>query len=50
MGELDEVDGAHMHLFAFRRDLTGFQHITPEPGRGHVVVGGAQPQPRVRGT
>jgi hypothetical protein len=34
VGELDEVDGAHMHLIAFRRDLTGYQHITPEPGEG----------------
>lgn len=34
VGELDEVDGAHMHLIAFRVDLTGYQHITPEPGEG----------------
>lgn len=33
---LDESDpassGAHPHLMAFRHDLTGFQHIYPEPG------------------
>lgn len=32
VGELDEVNGAHMHLIAFRGDLAGYQHITPEPG------------------
>ena len=34
VGELDEVNGAHMHLIAFRGDLAGYQHITPEPGEG----------------
>jgi len=29
----DEVDGAHLHLVAFRRDLTGYQHVYPEPGQ-----------------
>ena len=28
----DQVDGAHLHLVAFRRDLTGYQHVYPEPG------------------
>jgi hypothetical protein len=32
--ELDEVDGAPVHLVAVRRDLTGFQHINPAPGEG----------------
>lgn len=49
---LAEVDGAHLHLVAFRRDLTGYQHVYPEqgedaswwavlnlsPGPWHVVV------------
>ncbi len=38
VGELDAMDGmpgpGMMHLFAVRRDLTGFQHITPAPGEG----------------
>jgi hypothetical protein len=34
VGELNEVNGAHMHLIAFRGDLTGYQHITPEAGEG----------------
>jgi hypothetical protein len=52
LGELDEVDGAPLHLVAVRRDLTGFQHITPaqgeatswwallnlSPGPWHVIV------------
>ncbi len=32
--ELDDVDGSHVHVFAVRRDLTGFQHVTPDPGPG----------------
>ncbi len=50
--ELDEVDGAPLHLIAVRRDLAGFQHIYPaqgeatswwallnlSPGPWHVVV------------
>jgi hypothetical protein len=32
VGELDEVDGAPLHLVAVRRDLTGFQHIVPAQG------------------
>lgn len=31
---LAEVDDAHLHLVAFRRDLTGFQHVYPEQGEG----------------
>jgi hypothetical protein len=31
---LDEDAGEHMHLIAFRRDLTGYQHITPQQGEG----------------
>jgi hypothetical protein len=52
VGELDEVDGVPLHLVAVRRDLTGFQHITPaqgeatswwavlnlSPGPWHVIV------------
>ena len=52
VGELDEVDGAPLHLIAVRRDLTGFQHIRPgqgeatswwavlnlTPGPWHVIV------------
>ncbi len=34
LGELAEVDGRPMHLIAVRRDLTGFQHITPTQGVG----------------
>ena len=30
--ELDDVDGMPLHLVAVRRDLTGFQHITPAQG------------------
>ncbi len=47
-----EVDGARLHLVAFRRDLSGYQHVYPEqvqdaswwavinlsPGPWHVVV------------
>jgi hypothetical protein len=32
VSELDEVDGVPLHLVAVRRDLTGFQHITPTQG------------------
>ena len=35
--EADEDDPsstAHPHLMAFRHDLTGFQHIYPEQGKG----------------
>jgi hypothetical protein len=32
LGELDGVDGMPLHLVAVRRDLTGFQHITPAQG------------------
>ena len=32
VSELDEVDGMPLHLVAVRRDLTGFQHITPTQG------------------
>ena len=49
VGELDAMDGmpgpGMMHLFAVRRDLTGFQHITPAPGEGTSMVGAAQPHP-----
>jgi hypothetical protein len=31
---LDEVDGAPLHAIAFRRDLTGYQHVYPEQGKG----------------
>jgi hypothetical protein len=34
ISELDEDAGEHMHLIAFRRDLTGYQHITPQQGEG----------------
>jgi hypothetical protein len=30
----DEDAGEHMHLIAFRRDLTGYQHLTPQQGEG----------------
>ena len=32
LGELDQVDGAPLHLVAVRRDLAGFQHINPAQG------------------
>jgi hypothetical protein len=32
--ELDALDGTHVHVFAIRRGLTGFQHVTPDPGPG----------------
>jgi hypothetical protein len=52
ISELDEDAGEHMHLIALRRDLTGYQHITPQqgestswwgilnltPGPWHVIV------------
>lgn len=31
---IDQMPAGMMHLFAVRRDLTGFQHITPAPGEG----------------
>jgi hypothetical protein len=34
LSELDEDAGEHMHLIAFRRDLTGYQHVTPQQGEG----------------
>jgi hypothetical protein len=34
LSELDEDAGEHLHLIAFRRDLTGYQHITPQQGEG----------------
>jgi hypothetical protein len=52
ISELDEDTGEHMHLIAFRRDLTGYQHIMAQqgettswwgilnltPGPWHVIV------------
>ena len=32
LSELDHDAGEHMHLIAFRRDLTGYQHITAQQG------------------
>ena len=29
---LDEDSGEHVHLIAFRRDLTGYQHLIAQPG------------------
>jgi hypothetical protein len=34
ISELDHDAGEHMHLIAFRRDLAGYQHITPQQGEG----------------
>lgn len=34
VSELDHDAGEHMHLIAFRRDLTGYQHITAQQGEG----------------
>ena len=34
LSELDEDAGEHMHLIAFRRDLTGYQHFTAQQGEG----------------
>jgi hypothetical protein len=34
ISDLDEDAGEHMHLIAFRRDLTGYQHLTPQQGEG----------------
>jgi hypothetical protein len=34
VSELDEDGGEHMHLLAFRRDLTGYQHVTAQQGEG----------------
>ena len=52
ISELDEDAGEHMHLIAFRHDLTGYQHVMPQqgestswwgilnltPGPWHVIV------------
>lgn len=32
--DLHEVDGQLVHVIAFRRDLTGYQHTSPERGEG----------------
>lgn len=34
ISELDHDAGKHMHLIAFRRDLTGYQHIMAQQGEG----------------
>jgi hypothetical protein len=34
VSELDEFAGEHMHLIAFRRDLTGYQHLMAQQGEG----------------
>jgi hypothetical protein len=34
LSELDEDAGEHMHLIAFRRDLTGYQHFAAQQGEG----------------
>jgi hypothetical protein len=34
LSELDEAAGEHLHLIAFRGDLTGYQHVTPQQGEG----------------
>jgi hypothetical protein len=34
LSELDEDAGEHMHLIAFRRDLTGYQHLMAQQGEG----------------
>jgi hypothetical protein len=34
LSELDEDAGDHMHLIAFRRDLTGYQHFNAQQGEG----------------
>jgi antitoxin (DNA-binding transcriptional repressor) of toxin-antitoxin stability system len=34
LSEVDEDAGEHLHLIAFRRDLTGYQHLTPQQGEG----------------
>jgi hypothetical protein len=34
ISELDHDAGEHMHLIAFRRDLTGYQHIIAQQGEG----------------
>ena len=30
----DDVDGAPVHAIGFRRDLTGYQHVYPQQGKG----------------
>jgi hypothetical protein len=34
IADLDEDAGEHMHLIAFRRDLSGYQHIVAQQGEG----------------
>src|SRR4029453_91797 len=34
LADIDEDAGEHMHLIAFRRDLTGYQHVMPQQGEG----------------
>ncbi len=34
ISDLDEDAGEHMHLLAFRRDLTGYQHLIAQQGEG----------------
>src|SRR5512133_3210976 len=34
ISDLDEDAGEHMHLIAFRRDLTGYQHLIAQQGEG----------------
>ena len=34
LSDLDEDAGEHMHLIAFRRDLTGYQHLIAQQGEG----------------
>jgi hypothetical protein len=34
ISELDDDAGDHLHLLAFRRDLTGYQHLTAQQGEG----------------
>lgn len=34
LSELDQDAGEHMHLIAFRRDLTGYQHLMAQQGEG----------------
>ena len=46
LSDLDEDAGEHVHLIAFRRDLTGYQHIIAQQGEQHVMVGVAQPDTR----
>ena len=34
LADIDEDAGEHMHLIAFRRDLTGYQHLMAQQGEG----------------